>query len=158
MERLEFVRLPAGAPIGLISVKRLIKELVGYATASSFALAFDMLTLWILVHYFSVGYLLAATSSYLAGACIAYTLSMRLAFKQHRLVDRRVEFLGFVALGTVGLAVNAMIMTASVKCLGLHYLTAKCVAACFTFICNFATRRQLLFVPPAYRPVEPRYE
>jgi putative flippase GtrA len=34
----------------------------------------------------------------------------------------------------------------AVKYLGLHYLAAKCVAAGCTLVCNFISRRQILFV------------
>jgi putative flippase GtrA len=134
-------------------MKGLTLELAGYGAASICALAADMSVLWILVQFFSVGYVLAATLSFLAGACVAYTLSIRWAFKEHRLSDRRAEFLGFVVLGTLGLGINAVIVAVGVKYLGLHYLLAKCVAAGCTFMCNFAVRRQLLFVRAAYLPV-----
>jgi putative flippase GtrA len=129
-------------------MKGLTLELAGYAAASLCALAVDMTLLWTLVQYLSVGYVLAATLSFLAGASVAYTLSVRLAFKEHRLNNRRAEFLSFVALGTLGLAINVAIVAISVKYMGLNYLIAKCVAAGCTFMCNFAVRRQLLFVRP----------
>jgi putative flippase GtrA len=134
-------------------MKVLTRELAGYGAASICALAVDMTLLWMLVQYLSWGYVLAATVSFLVGASVAYALSVRLAFKEHRLTDRRAEFLSFVALGTLGLAINAAIVAISVKYMGLNYLIAKCVAAGCTFICNFAVRRQLLFVRPAYVPV-----
>jgi putative flippase GtrA len=102
--------------------------------------------LWVLVQYFSWWYLAAATTSFLAGVIVAYLLSVKLAFKYHRLQDWRAEFASFAAIGTLGLAVNAAIMFIAVKYLGLYYLVAKCVAAGFTFVCNFISRRQLLFV------------
>ena len=124
----------------------LIKEAIGYAMASVAALAVDMTILWVLVQSFSWGYLAAASVSFLAGATVAYGLSLKLAFRQHRLRNRRVEFISFVAIGTVGLAINAAVMSLAVHYWGLHYLLAKCVAAGFTFSCNFIARRQLLFV------------
>jgi putative flippase GtrA len=124
----------------------LIREAFGYVAASGCALIVDMTILWVLVHFLSWNYLVAATTSFLAGAVVAYELSVRLAFKQHRLQDRRVELLSFVAIGTVGLAINAAVIFVMVGYLGLHYLLAKCVAAGFTFMCNFAARRQILFV------------
>jgi putative flippase GtrA len=127
-------------------MKVLLREAAGYGAASACALAADMTILWILVRFFSVGYLAAATASFLAGACIAYVLSVKLAFKQHRLLDRRAEFLTFVAIGTAGLAINSGIIYLAVQFFGLHYLLAKCVAAGFTFSCNFIARRQILFV------------
>jgi putative flippase GtrA len=124
----------------------LLKEAFGYATASACALGVDMTILWFLVHFLSWGYMGAAATSFLAGAVVAYELSVKLAFKQHRLQDRRAEFVSFLAIGTIGLAVNSGVIFIMVGYLGLHYLIAKCIAAGFTFMCNFIARRQLLFV------------
>ena len=124
----------------------LIKEAIGYGAASAGALVVDMTILWVLVRFFAWGYLAAASTSFLAGAVVAYALSLKLAFKQHRLRNQRVEFISFVAIGTAGLAINAGVISLAVRYLGLHYLLAKCVAAGFTFMCNFVARRQLLFV------------
>jgi len=127
-------------------VSRLLKELLGYGAASACALIVDVFVLWSLVHFFSWGYLPAATSSFLVGAIVAYQLSTTIAFKQHRLASRKTEFVSFVAIGGVGLVVNTAVIFIGVNVLGLHYLIAKCVAAGFTFTCNFIARRQILFV------------
>jgi putative flippase GtrA len=127
-------------------VRVLIKQAIGYGAASAGALVVDMTILWVLVRFYAWGYLAAASTSFLAGAVVAYALSLKLAFKQHRLRNQRVEFVSFVAIGTAGLAINAAVISLAVRYLGLHYLLAKCVAAGFTFMCNFIARRQLLFV------------
>jgi putative flippase GtrA len=125
---------------------RLLRELLGYGAASACALAADMAVLWALVHFLAWGYLAAATASFLVGAVVAYQLSTAIAFKQHRLANRKTEFASFVAIGALGLLVNAAVIYIGVNLLELHYLIAKCLAAGFTFSCNFVARRQLLFV------------
>jgi putative flippase GtrA len=127
-------------------MKQIVREAVGYLAASGCALVVDMAILFSLVHFFSWGYLSAAATSFLAGAWVAYELSVRIAFKQHRLRDRRAELASFVAIGAIGLLINATVIYIGVRFLGLHYLIAKCVAAGFTFTCNFIARRQILFV------------
>jgi putative flippase GtrA len=126
-------------------MKILLKEAFGYAAASGCALLIDIAVLWGLVHFLSVGYLTAATISFLAGAVVAYQLSVKIAFKRHRLRIRELEFIYFVAIGGIGLVVNAIVIFFAVAYLGLHYLAAKCLAAGFTFSCNFILRRQILF-------------
>jgi putative flippase GtrA len=123
-----------------------LKELLGYGAASACAFVVDAAILWALVHFLSWGYLPAATTSFLVGAVVAYQLSTMIAFKQHRLTSRKAEFASFVAIGGIGLLVNGAVMFIGVNLLGLHYLIAKCVAAGFTFTCNFIARRQILFV------------
>jgi putative flippase GtrA len=127
-------------------VRQFLKELLGYGAASACAFVVDIAILWALVHFLSWGYLPAATTSFLVGAVVAYQLSTMIAFKQHRLTSRKTEFASFIAIGGIGLLVNGAVIFIGVNLLGLHYLIAKCVAAGFTFTCNFIARRQILFV------------
>jgi putative flippase GtrA len=129
-------------------VRQFLKELLGYGAASACAFVVDIAILWALVHFLSWGYLPAATTSFLVGAVVAYQLSTMIAFKPHRLTSRKTEFASFVAIGGVGLLVNGAVIFIGVNLLGMHYLIAKCVAAGFTFTCNFVVRRQILFVRP----------
>lgn len=128
-------------------MKTLLKEAVGYAAASACALVVDFAILWALVYFLSLEYLVAATISFLSGSIVAYGLSANFAFRHHRLHNRDVELVGFVVIGTLGLAVNAAVIFVSVNYFGLHYLEGKLVATGFTFACNFFARRQILFAP-----------
>jgi putative flippase GtrA len=123
-----------------------IKEALGYAAVSACALLVDIAILFILVHYLSWWYLAAAMTSFSAGLLVGYVLCVTTVFKYRRLKDQRLEFGSFAAIGAVGLAINAAVISFGVIYLGLHYLIAKCSAAGFTFMWNFVARRQLLFV------------
>jgi putative flippase GtrA len=127
---------------------KLYRQIFWYAVASGCALVVDMVLLWVLVKQFAVNYLIAAGVSFTSGATIAYAISVRLAFHQHRLANRAAEFLIFVALGTIGLAITTIVMSFAVGFLGLHYLIGKCMAAGCTFTCNFVLRRYVLFTQP----------
>jgi putative flippase GtrA len=129
-------------------MKMLLQHAIGYGAASLLALAVDMSILWTLVVYCDFAYIWAASLSFIAGAGVAYFFSVQWVFKEHRLENRSAEFATFIALGTMGLAVNACVIDLAVKFLGLHIMIAKCVAAACTFLCNFVARRQLLFVRP----------
>lgn len=129
-------------------MKRLLREFSGYGVASATALSVDMALLWAIVHV-GIHYVAASAVSFTAGAVVAYWLSITLVFREHRMRDRRVEFLAFVAIGLVGLTINTSVIYAAVQFLGLHYMLAKGAAAGFTFSFNFIVRRQLLFVAPA---------
>jgi putative flippase GtrA len=134
---------------------RLPREAIGYAAVSLVSLAIDVLILAFLVQVLHWGNLAAAATSFLAGACVAYVLSVRFVFTQHRLRNRGAEFAGFVAIGIIGLAVNISVIYLCIDFLGMHVLTAKGVAAGFSFSCNFLARRQILFVPPSLPPLIP---
>ena len=127
-------------------MKILGREAIRYAAVSACALIIDIAILFVLVHYLLWWYVAAATASFLVGLLAAYVLSVTLVFKYRRLKDPRMEFASFAGIGVVGVAINASIISFGVKILGLHYLIAKCGAAGFTFVWNFAVRRRLLFV------------
>jgi putative flippase GtrA len=127
-------------------MNRLLMEALRYGGASGCALVIDLSILGALVHYFSWGYLAASATSFLAGMCVAYLLSVQFVFEQRRLRDRRIEFATFAAIGALGLALNAAVIFVAVNYFGLNYLLAKVAAAGATFFCNFISRRQLLFV------------
>jgi len=129
-------------------MKQLLREFSGYGVASAAALSVDMGLLWAFVHV-GIGYIVASVASFTAGAVVAYWLSITLAFRQHRMRNRRVEFLGFAAIGAMGLIINTSVIYTAVQFLGLHYMLAKSAASGFTFAFNFIVRRQLLFVAPA---------
>jgi putative flippase GtrA len=124
---------------------RLFIEAAKYAAASAVALAVDAGLLLILTRYAGWYYLLAATVSFLAGATVAYVLSVRFVFSTHRLHNRRLEFTSFVLLGLCGVAITLLVMFVTVGRLGMALMYAKALAACFSFVANFALRRQLLF-------------
>jgi len=127
-------------------MKSLFQEALRYSAVSACALLVDMAVLAVLVQYFSWWYMAAAALSFSIGVCITYVLSVKVVFKHRRLRNAGAEFASFAALGVVGLMINAVVIFAAVDYLGLHYLIAKCVAAAFTFVCNFVSRRQFLFV------------
>jgi putative flippase GtrA len=124
---------------------RLLSEAAKYAAASAVALAVDYALLLGLTHYAGWDYRIAATVSFLAGASVAYALSVRFVFSAHRLHSRSLEFTWFVALGLVGVAINLLVLYVTVGRFGMGLVYAKAVAACCTFSANFALRRQLLF-------------
>jgi putative flippase GtrA len=146
MEELESLRLPE-SPVGAaISMKIVVQEALRYTVVSACGLLVDISILWILVHYFSWWYVVAATVSFLVGLLVGYALCVSVVFKYRRLKDPRLEFASFAAIGVVGAVINVAAISFGVKYLGLHYLLAKCGAAGFTFLWNFVARRQLLFV------------
>ena len=120
-------------------------EAAKYAAASAVALSVDAGLLFVLTRYAGWHYLLAGAGSFLAGATVAYALSVRFVFHAHRLRDRNLEFFWFVVLGLVGLALTLLVLFVTVSRLGMDPMHGKVVAAGCSFIANFALRRQLLF-------------
>jgi putative flippase GtrA len=131
-----------------MKVPALIGELVGYAVASAAALAIDMGLLAAFTSRLGWHYLPASALSFTAGGVVAYALSVRLAFRFHHFSNKGVEMVSFIALGTVGLLINSLVMWIAVARLGLAVIASKSCAAVCTFTVNFLLRRQMLFAAP----------
>jgi putative flippase GtrA len=142
-------RTPSTAlcPDRLLPVRALCLEVVGYGLVSAVALAIDAAILQTLVTIADWHYLPASTVSFIAGAAVAYTLSVRFVFRSRQLDNRVLEFGYFLGLGLVGLLVNAVALSVVISGVGLGLMTGKLVAAVCTFGTNFVLRRRLLFSP-----------
>jgi putative flippase GtrA len=126
-------------------VGNLIREAAKYAAASAVALLADAGLLLALTRYAGWHYLVAAAVSFVVGATIAYTLSVKFVFSAHRLHNRELEFASFILIGLVGWAINLLVLFIAHGKLGIDLVLAKGLAASCTFLTNFALRRQLLF-------------
>ncbi len=124
---------------------KLLGEAAKYAAASAIALLADIGLLLALTHYASWDYRPASAASFIAGASIAYVLSVKFVFHAHRLRSRSLELSGFIALGLVGVAINMVVLFVVHGKLGIDLILAKGLAAGCTFLTNFALRKQLLF-------------
>jgi len=122
-----------------------LRELSGYGGASAVALAVDVGLLELLVQSCGWHYIPASMVAFVSGGLVAYWLSVRFVFKQHRLSNRSLELGLFLVLGVAGLAVNALVLSLAVGVAGLSLLAAKACATGCTFATNFARRRNVLF-------------
>ena len=133
-------------------MKRLFKEALGYLAGSACALTVDLLILDALAHFTELPAVLAASLSFCGGMLVSYFISVRMVFRYRRIQARQLELLSFIAIGAIGLVVNAIVISIAMNIFDRRLFFSKCIAACFTFFCNFVARRQLLFVPRSMNP------
>lgn len=120
------------------------REFIRYSTVGALAFCADFGLLAALTAG-GMHYLPAAFCAFLLGTWVNYQLSVRWVFAWRAVNRRSVEFTVFLLIGLVTLALSLALMAALVEGLALHVLWAKCIAAGFTLIVNFAARRTLLF-------------
>lgn len=139
-----------GAPL-LARLGALSDEFWRYLSASVAALGLDVGLLWLLTEFGGLHYLSSAAISYSAGGILHYLISVRLVFRERRVADRRMEFVGFFAIGLFGLAANQLVLKAAVEALGVSYLLGKCAAIGLSFVLTFLMRRAALFTAARVR-------
>lgn len=116
-----------------------------YLAASLVSLGLDFGLLWLLTARVGLHYLASAAIGYGAGCILHYGLSITLVFRERRLTDRRMEFIGFFATGLLGLAANELMLKAAVDVAGVGYLVGKVAATGGSFVLTFVARRAALF-------------
>ncbi len=116
-----------------------------YFLVSAVCLAVDLALFWALVERAHVYYLIANIVSVSAGLVVNYALSVAFVFKERRLKSRWAEFVGFVVIGIMGLAVNEAGVAVLVSLAGLAPVIGKIGAAGVSFVFNFVVRRLVLF-------------
>jgi len=119
----------------------MLKDMLKYGFVSVFALVVDVGLLFLLVEQMGTNHICAATSSFVAGLIVNYTLARALVFKQSRMRFRD-EFILYTLIGVIGLGLNDIIIYLLVE-LQVWYMYAKAVSVAVVFFFNFFGRRRL---------------
>ncbi len=124
---------------------RIAHQYIRYTLVGGSAFVIDFGLLYLLVEFFGIQYLLAATVSFLVGSAYNYALSVRFIFPTRVFENRQLEFVIFVGIGVSGLVLNAGVIYVCTAFAGLHYLLSKAIAGVGVFSWNFIARRFMLF-------------
>jgi putative flippase GtrA len=120
-----------------------LPQLVSYCGASTVALGADAGLLLLLTRVCRWPYLLAAAVSFVSGGIIVYYIWLRALFIRGP-AFRPTELAVFVLLGSVGLAVNMLVIAVAVELAHAPLIAAKAAAAVCTFFSNYTLRRRLI--------------
>lgn len=125
----------------------LTRELALYTLLSAVALAVDTGAFTGLLGM-GAAWPWAAGVGFAAGLLMSYTGSTLFVFHQHRLTDRRTEFVIYGLVGVGGLALTQLSLWVWLALLHLPPLAAKLLSAAGVFAFNFTLRKILLFSRP----------
>lgn len=125
-------------------MKKLIAQILKFGVVGGVAFVIDYGLLALLTEAFGVNYLVSATVSFTASVVFNYVASMRYVFTHKKGMSRRREFVVFVVLSVIGLAINNLCMWAGVELVGMHYLVVKIGATFLVMVWNFVTRKIFL--------------
>lgn len=125
-------------------MKKLLAQFMKFGVVGAVTFVIDYGLLAFLTEVFGVNYLVSATVSFTASVVFNYVASMRYVFTHKEGMSRRREFVIFVVLSVIGLAINNACMWAGVELLGVHYLLTKIAATAIVMVWNFVTRKIFL--------------
>lgn len=120
-------------------------HLLRYLCVGAMAFSIDFATLYLLVEWGHLHYLVAATIGFIFGSVISYTMSVYWVFAYRRIASRRTEMMIFFLIGVGGLLANNAVIWFFTEMAQFHYMQSKIFAAVLIFLWNFLARRTLLF-------------
>ena len=122
------------------------EEFSRYFAVSLIGLLIDLSIFSVALRFLGLSWFLAAVLGFSLGALVVWWLSVQLVFK-NRVLARSplVEFLGFVAIGVLGLGVTELVLWVGVGVLKMQPELIKLAAAGVTFLFNFVLRKIILF-------------
>ncbi len=107
------------------------------------ALAVDAGALLLLVSFFGVNYLVAASIGFLSGLVVVYVLSVRYVYDDARVLRPTQEAAGFLVTGLIGLILTQASMALFVGACDLPVGAAKIPSVALVFLFSFFSRRRL---------------
>ncbi len=126
---------------------KLIQQFLKFGVVGVIAFAIDYGVLMLLSQVFGMDPVLAAGISFCVSVIFNYLASMRYVFTHREDLSRTREFVIFIVLSAVGLAINEACMAAGVAVLGTSALmvtVTKLFATAVVMVWNFFSRKKWL--------------
>lgn len=125
-------------------MKKLLAQFMKFGIVGVIAFVIDYGFMVLLTEVFNVPYLISTTISFIISVVFNYFASMRFVFKRKDDMSRRREFIIFIVLSVIGLAINDVFMWLMVDFLYIDYRISKIVVTFIVAVWNFVTRKIFL--------------
>ena len=125
-------------------MKKLISQLVKFGFVGGIAFLIDYGFLYIFTEYFHLYYFVSSILSFSISVIFNYVASVIWVFDVDKEKSKVRNFIIFIFLSVVGLAINQLIMWFGVEVLSYYYRLVKLVATFIVMVFNFVTRKMFL--------------
>lgn len=128
-------------------MKKLIEQILKFGVVGIIATVIDFGVLYVLSQPLGLDPVLSAGISFCVSLVFNYVASMRYVFTHREDMSRSREFVFFLVLSLIGLAINEAIMAAGVAVLGssaLAVMGTKVLATAIVMVWNFVSRKKWL--------------
>jgi len=125
-------------------MQKLLSQIFAFGIVGAIAFCIDYGLMIALTELAGLNYLLSATVSFSVSVTFNYIASMRFVFKHKDDLARHKEFVIFVVLSVIGLAINDVFMWLGVDLLHFDYRVVKIIVTGIVMFWNFASRKKFL--------------
>lgn len=128
-------------------MKKLIEQILKFGVVGIIATVIDFGVLYVLSQPLGLDPVISAGISFCVSLVFNYVASMRYVFTHREGMSRSREFVIFLVLSLIGLAINEAIMAAGVAVLGnsaLAVMGTKVLATAIVMVWNFVSRKKWL--------------
>ena len=124
-------------------MQKLLAQIMKFGVVGVIATVIDFGIMNLLHYGLGLNILIANTSGFIISLIFNYLASMKYVFAHKEGMSRRREFIIFVVLSVIGLALNGIVLTLNAG-LGLEANIAKICATALVMVYNFVTRKIFL--------------
>lgn len=128
-------------------MRKLLEQILKFGVVGFLAFLIDYGILMLLSQVFGIDPVIAAAISFIISLVFNYLASMRYVFSHRDDMSSSHEFVLFLGLSVVGLAINEVIIWIGTKILGtsgLMVTITKVVATAVVMVWNFVSRKRWL--------------
>lgn len=128
-------------------MKKLIEQILKFGVVGIIATVIDFGVLYVLSQPLGMDPVISAGISFCVSLVFNYVASMRYVFTHREDMSRSREFVIFLVLSLIGLAINEATMAAGVAVLGnsaLAVMGTKVLATAIVMVWNFVSRKKWL--------------
>lgn len=120
------------------------KQGIKYVFVGGTCTVLDFLILFIGAELLGYGYLPVSVFSFLCGVVLNYVLCTYWIFKVRIIQKTAIEFLLYILISLVGLAINTGVIYLATAILGIYIMVSKLLSAAITYFWNFFARKFFL--------------
>src|SRR3989344_175061 len=122
-----------------------MKTIIRYIISGGSGAVVNLSTLFVLVHFFQVWYLLSVIIAFVVAFFVSFSMQKFFTFNDDSLEKIKKQSIFYLGIQIFNLGVNALLMYISVDILNIHYLISQFFVLGFIAVYSFFIFKHFIF-------------